>query len=493
MTRQIDHKTTGLSWNFDNSYCQLPSFFFSRQNPEPARDPQLVLFNHSLSQELGLSVSTEVEPSVALELGGNQIPPGAEPIAQAYAGHQFGHFAILGDGRAILLGEHLSPGGKRFDVQLKGSGQTPYSRRGDGRAALGPMLREYIISEAMQVLGIPTTRSLAVVATGQPVYRETTLTGAVLTRIAASHIRVGTFAYAAAQGDQTLLQALADYTWKRHYPDCAEAENPYLCFLEAVMDRQASLIARWQQVGFIHGVMNTDNMSIAGEAIDYGPCAFMDTYHVDTVFSSIDQQGRYAYGNQPLRAQWNLARFTEALLPLLHTDETEALALGRAAVHHFPERFQHYWLSGMRAKLGLFTEETSDQALIETLLSWMQNTAQDFTHTFRSLGSESLPSQPFFQDAAFTAWHKEWQARLSRQPQAPDHVRAHMNAHNPAIIPRNARVEAALEAATEAGDLSALHQLLEALRQPYLELPQFAAYQTPPPASAEPYRTFCGT
>jgi uncharacterized protein YdiU (UPF0061 family) len=493
MTHPLDHQTTRLNWDFDNSYCQLPSFFFARQSPVPVRDPKLVLFNHSLSEELGLSFSQTSEQLVALELSGNQIPLGAEPIAQAYAGHQFGHFAILGDGRAILLGEHLSPEGKRFDVQLKGAGQTPFSRRGDGRAALAPMLREYIISEAMHALGIPTTRSLAVVTTGQPVYRETSLPGAVLTRIAASHIRVGTFEYTNAQGDQNLLQALADYTWARHYPDCANAQNPYLCFLETVMDRQASLIARWQLVGFIHGVMNTDNMSIAGETIDYGPCAFMDTYHADTVFSSIDQQGRYAYGNQPLMAQWNLARFTEALLPLLNPDETEALALGRAAVHHFPERFQRYWLSGMRAKLGLFTEEPSDKALIETLLSWMQNTAQDFTHTFRSLGSESLANQPFFQDAAFTDWHSAWQARLSRQPQTPEEVLAHMNAHNPAIIPRNYHVEEALRSASEENDLTRLHQLLAALKQPYTERPEFKAYQMPPPPSPEAYRTFCGT
>lgn len=493
MTRPIAPETTGLRWNFDNSYCQLPSFFFARQSPAPVRAPQLVIFNHSLSQELGLSESTETGPSVALELAGNQIPVGAEPIAQAYAGHQFGHFTMLGDGRAILLGEHLSPGGQRFDIQLKGSGQTPYSRRGDGRAALAPMLREYIISEAMHALGIPTTRSLAVVSAGQPVYRETTLPGAILTRIAASHIRVGTFEYAATQGNQRQLQALADYTIQRHYPDCANAGNPYLCFLETVMDRQARLVARWQQVGFIHGVMNTDNMSIAGETIDYGPCAFMDTYHADTVFSSIDQQGRYAYGNQPLMAQWNLARLTEALLALLHSDSEEALRLGRTVVFEFPERFQRYWLSGMRAKLGLFTEEDADTALIQALLAWMQNTAQDYTHTLRSLGSDALAAQPFFQNADFAVWYAQWQERLTLQPQTPEQVRALMNVNNPAIIPRNHHVEEALRAASEEGDLTNLHQLLEALKQPYLERPGFKAYQMPPPASSEPYRTFCGT
>lgn len=479
-------------WNLDNTYRRLPAFFFSDQAPTPVRSPRLVLWNEAVAEQLGLCFEAGAERWTPW-LAGNELPPGAEPVAQAYAGHQFGHFAVLGDGRAILLGEQLTPSGQRVDVQLKGSGQTPYSRRGDGRAALGPMLREYIISEAMHALGIPTTRSLAVVATGEPVYRETALPGAVLTRIAASHIRVGTFEYAGVLGDGALLKNLADYTIQRHYPQCAQASSPYLALLQAVSEAQARLVARWQLVGFIHGVMNTDNMSMAGETIDYGPCAFMDVYHPQTVFSSIDHQGRYAYGNQPLMAQWNLARLTEALLPLLRPDAEEALQAGRTVVFQFPELLQRFWLSGMRAKLGLLTSEEDDVLLVEGLLGWMQSTQRDFTHTFRLLASAQLPEQPWFQSAVFQAWYIQWQARLSRQPHPWEESREQMNRHNPLIVPRNVWVEKALQAATESGDLAPLHQLLAALKRPYEEVSEHEAYFLPPPPCSEPYRTFCGT
>lgn len=481
-------------WNFDNSYARLPEILYTRLNPVPVQEPNLAIFNHALAELLGLNRQTLDGSEGALLFAGNQIPEGADPIAQAYAGHQFGYFTMLGDGRAILLGEHLTPDSKRVDIQLKGSGQTPFSRRGDGRAALGPMLREYIMSEAMHALGIPTTRSLAVVTTGEPVSRETTLPGAILTRVAASHIRVGTFQYVAARDDLEELRTLADYTIQRHYPNLMEADNPYLALLEAVMEQQASLVAKWQLAGFIHGVMNTDNMTLSGETIDYGPCAFMDTYDPATVFSSIDQQGRYAYANQPPIAQWNLARLTETLLPLLDSDPEKSLALGQEAITTFPERFQRHWLSGMRAKLGLFTEEAEDTALIENLLNWMHQTHQDYTNTLRALSLETLQTEPFFQDTGFANWYTQWQARLDRQPETVDAVQTWMRAHNPAVIPRNHRVEEALATAVTQGDFSVMQTLLTTLTAPYDDLPEHLAnYRLPPPPGTIAYQTFCGT
>ena len=358
-------------WNFQNTYTSLPPHFFQRALPTPVRAPGMVFFNSSLAESLGFSPDPTVPATLAPYFAGNSIFNGSEPIAQAYAGHQFAHFTMLGDGRAILLGEHLTPQGERFDVQLKGSGPTPYSRRGDGRAALGPMLRELIISEAMHALGIPTTRSLAVVSTGEPVFRENTLQGAILTRIARSHIRVGTFQFATATPREDGLKRLADYTIDRHYPECTDPTSRYRDFLNAVIDRQAKLVSQWMMSGFIHGVMNTDNMSICGETIDYGPCAFMDQYHPDTVFSSIDHHGRYAYGNQPVIAQWNLARFSETLLPLLSEDRGAALTIAKEAIDRFPALFLGYWLQGMRSKLGLETENPSDLDLSNRLLSLM--------------------------------------------------------------------------------------------------------------------------
>lgn len=480
-------------WNLDNSYARLPKSFFTTLNPIPVRSPKLIILNDPLATSLGLNVQVlQGEDGVAV-LAGNQIPEGALPLAQAYAGHQFGHFTMLGDGRALLLGEQITPLGERVDIQLKGSGRTPYSRGGDGRAALGPMLREYIISEAMHALGIATTRSLAVVTTGESVIRDTELPGAILTRVAASHLRVGTFQYVSKWGTVEDLRVLADYTLQRHFPDVDDVENRYLLLLQEVLKRQAVLIAKWQLVGFIHGVMNTDNMALSGETIDYGPCAFMDAYDPATVFSSIDLHGRYAYGNQPHIAGWNLARFAETLLPLLHADQEQAVKLAQDALSDFTELYHLNWLAGMRAKLGIFNEEIQDESLIEGLLSMMQKYRADYTNTFRALTSDNPEDTVLFGITEFTQWHELWQARLGRQqePKASSHLL--MRNSNPALIPRNHRVEAVLEAAVKEGDYSVMERLLDVLSSPYAYSPEQADYSTLPAPPTHPYRTFCGT
>ncbi|MEZ0272036.1 MAG: YdiU family protein [Methylophilaceae bacterium] len=478
-------------WHFDNSYAQLPLPFYRRQNATLVREPRIVVFNHGLANSLGLDAQRLTEGDGKFIFSGNQLPAGAESLAQAYAGHQFGNFTMLGDGRALLLGEHVAPDGKRFDIQLKGSGVTAYSRRGDGKAALGPMLREYIISEAMHALGIPTTRSLAVVATGEPVYRDSVQPGAILTRVAASHIRVGTFQFAAAIDDAAALKTLADYTINRHYPHLAGPENPYFAFLNAVIDRQAALVAKWMHVGFIHGVMNTDNMAVSGETIDYGPCAFMDSYDPKTLFSSIDSQGRYAFGKQPSIAQWNLARFAETLLPLLHADSDQALEMAEDAIQAYPQKYEHYWLAGMRAKLGLLDEEAEDVALVKDLHSCMHKHEMDYIITFRDLATaQSLRTSP---EPEVKAWFERWQNRLQRQAATPEEAVAVMLAANPAVIPRNHLVEAALTAAVENNDLEPLVKLLEVLASPFEETADNAEYRMPAPPSRWPYQTFCGT
>ncbi len=493
MTPSSRQNRPDAGWKFENSYTQLPEDFYVRLNPVPVRMPKLVVFNTALAQFLGLNPDALKGDEGAAVFSGNRIPEGAEPLAEAYAGHQFGFFTMLGDGRAILLGEQVTPKGERFDIQYKGSGKTPFSRQGDGRAALGPMLREYIISEALHALDIPTTRSLAVVTTGEPVFRETALQGAILTRTAASHIRVGTFEYAAARGKPNEIRTLADYTIRRHFPDLATDGNPYLALLRAVMERQASLVARWLLVGFIHGVMNTDNMALCGETIDYGPCAFMDAYDPNTVFSSIDHNGRYAYGRQPQIAQWNLARFAETLLPLIHEDPQEAVTLAKEAISGFSDTFRQYWLAGMRAKLGLLDQEADDGALVEDLLDCMYRHGADFTNTFRDLASGSLPEASMFQALDFKQWFERWQARLKRQPDSLETSRQLMNTHNPAVIPRNHRVEEALEAAVERADFTLMDKLLVFLSKPYQDPSEQAGYHLPPPPSTQPYRTFCGT
>jgi uncharacterized protein YdiU (UPF0061 family) len=479
-------------WRLEHTYTGLPRLFYADAASTPAPDPRIVIFNRPLATMLGLDAEALDSPEGARMFAGNTLPEGARPIAQGYAGHQFGHFTALGDGRAILLGEQITPAGERWDIQLKGPGPTGYSRRGDGRAALGPMLREYIISEAMHALGIPTTRSLAVVTTGAPVYRETVLEGAVLTRVAASHIRVGTMQWAAAHNDQEALRALADYTRARHYPELADAPDPHLALLDAVIDRQARLIARWQLVGFIHGVMNTDNMALSGETIDYGPCAFMDAYDPNTVFSSIDHSGRYAYGNQPPIAQWNLARLAEAMLPLLDPDMDRAVERATASLDRFAALFEQYWLDGMRSKLGLFTQEPGDKTLIEDLLAWMTRAGADFTNTFRALSRAGNATHGAPADAGFERWHQRLEERRSRQPQPAADVHDLMRRHNPAVIPRNHLVEEALRAAAEEHNLSVTERLLAVLATPYdhdRDLPMF----TSPGGDNRSYRTFCGT
>lgn len=488
MTEKID-----IGWNFENSYAHLPESMFTRIKPTPVRKPELVILNEPLATILGLNSTALHSKEGVQNLTGNEVPEGTVTLAQAYAGHQFGHFTMLGDGRAALVGEQITPQGERVDIQLKGAGRTPYSRGGDGRAGLGPMLREYIISEAMHGLGIPTTRSLAVVTTGETIIRETEQPGAILTRVAASHLRVGTFQYVAAWGTVEDVRTLADYTLQRHYPEAISQENRYLFLLREVIGRQAELIAKWQLVGFIHGVMNTDNMALSGETIDYGPCAFMDVYHPETVFSSIDQQGRYAYGNQPGIASWNLARFAETLLPLLADDQEQAIQLAEEEIADFKERSYHHWLSGMRAKLGIFNEEVEDVALIEDLLDLMQKYRADYTNTFRALTLEKLEEIALFGAAEFTKWHELWQARLSRQQQSKEVSLQLMRNSNPAIIPRNHRVEEALQAAVQQEDYSVMERLLKALSNPYAYSPEQDEYSALPEESARPYRTFCGT
>lgn len=489
----IKERLIKSKWNLDNSYTRLPEKFFSKVNPNPVASPKLIILNYPLARSLGLDIQTLQSNDGIEVLAANKLLEDSIPIAQAYAGHQFGHFTMLGDGRAMLIGEQITPLGERFDIQLKGSGRTPYSRGGDGRAALGPMLREYIISEAMYHLGISTTRSLAVVTTGESIIRESPLSGAILTRVASSHLRVGTFQYAAQWGTVEDIRILANYTLKRHFSYIEDNENPYLTLLKEVIKRQAALISKWQLVGFIHGVMNTDNMTISGETIDYGPCAFMDTYDPATVFSSIDIHGRYAYKNQPDIAAWNLARFAETLLPLIHENQDKAVDMAQDAIEGFAKRYYDNWLTGMRAKLGIFNEELEDGHLIEELLNIMEKNGADYTNTFRALTLEELEGMAIFGTEEFIHWNKKWQQRLERQQESKDSSYQLMRSSNPAVIPRNHRVEEALEAAVKHEDYEVLHRLLGVLSKPYDYSCDQDDYTKPPEASDRPYRTFCGT
>jgi serine/tyrosine/threonine adenylyltransferase len=490
-----------VRFTFDNSYARLPARLYARLDPTPVAAPLLVRVNAGLAESLGLD-PVELASSEGVEvLAGNRVPEGAMPIALAYAGHQFGHFVPqLGDGRAILLGEVEGRDGTRRDIQLKGSGRTPFSRDGDGRAALGPVLREYIVSEAMAALGVPTTRALAAVATGQPVLRETVLPGAILTRVAASHIRVGTFQYVAARGDAEATRLLADYVIARHYPECATTEHPYRALLDAVATRQADLVARWMLIGFIHGVMNTDNTSIAGETIDYGPCAFMDAYDPATVFSSIDRLGRYAYGNQPSMAQWNLARFAETLLPLLDQDEDLAVAAAKQSLGSFAQSFHAAYSSGLRRKIGLAAEREGDDALTHDLLKCMSENGADYTLTFRRLcdaaagpEGDAAVGALFAQPAAYDAWAVHWRRRLAEDTLDPAERCAAMRAVNPAVIARNHLVEAALDAAAVRQDFAPFEALLDVLSRPYEERPGCERYTAPPAPEERVQQTFCGT
>ena len=483
---------------FDNSYAQkLPGFYTDWQAAQ-VPDPKLIRFNSELAKELRLDLPDD-EASLAEIFSGNTVPQGANPLAQVYAGHQFGGFSPqLGDGRALLIGEVIDSSGNRRDIQLKGSGRTPYSRGGDGKAALGPVLREYIMGEAMHALGIPTTRALAAVTTGETIYREELLPGAVLTRVAASHVRVGTFQYFAARGEEEKVARLADYVIWRHFPDLGGQADRHAALLQQVAARQAKLIARWMGVGFIHGVMNTDNMAISGETIDYGPCAFMDYYAPDTVFSSIDQGGRYAYGNQPLLAQWNLARLAESLLPLLGRDKEKAVTAATGVIEQFPRLYREEWTRVMRSKLGLSDIEEGDFALAQDFLATMENQKVDFTLAFRHL-ADVLRGNRQALDAQYQAttllepWLAKWQARIARDAAAEPHSRAaSMEGVNPVYIPRNHKVEEAL-AAAHAGDMAAFDVLMSVLAHPFEEKAGLAEYAKPAPRDAGRYRTFCGT
>lgn len=481
-----------MGWKLENSYASLPSCFFTLMDPTPVCAPQLSLSNDKLAETLGLNAQALTSGVGIQILAGNTFPEGSLPLAQAYAGHQFGHFTKLGDGRALLIGEQITPTGQRLDIQLKGSGPTPYSRRGDGRATLGPMLREYIISEAMYALGIPTTRSLAVVTTGESVWRREEEKGAVLTRVAASHLRVGTFQYAAHWGSEKELRALAGYAISRHDPDLIHDEKPYLAFLDRIIRRQAKTVALWQLVGFIHGVMNTDNMTISGETIDYGPCAFMDTYNLATVFSSIDQEGRYAYGNQPRMAAWNLARLAETLLPLIDEEESQAIKQAEEAIGKFGKLYQQYWLDGMRRKLGLFDEKEEDLELIQKLLGMMQQYKADYTGTFIALTTGTLEQTVIGKVPECIEWLKDYKKRLIGQQKTQEEISLLMKSHNPSVIPRNHLVEEALEAAVKQNDYAPMDHLLDVLSNPYAYLEEHKQYNILPPF-IQPYRTFCGT
>jgi serine/tyrosine/threonine adenylyltransferase len=493
---QAPDNTADPLFAFDNTYArELEGFYVPWKAAQVAR-PRMIKFNRQLAEELGLDVDALDSDEGARIFAGNEIPEGAVPLAQAYAGHQFGGFVPqLGDGRALLVGEVIDRYGRRRDIQLKGSGPTPFSRAGDGRAALGPVLREYLIGEAMHALGIPTTRALAAVVTGESVYRECALPGAVLTRVAASHVRVGTFQFFAARGEQEKLARLADYVIDRHYPELKSQANPYLGLLERVCDKQAALVAAWMHVGFIHGVMNTDNMTISGETIDYGPCAFMDHYDPATVFSSIDTQGRYAYANQPKIAQWNLARLAETLLPLIDEDTNRAIGRATEVVNGFSGHYERYWVRGMRVKLGLFNEEEADLNLATEFLTAMEGNRVDYTLAFRYLADAALGEQErirglFADPSAYDRWSGHWHARLSREAVAPLERSPAMRRANPAFIPRNHRVEEALSAAVEHDDYAPFERLLKILARPFDDQPEVTAYGEPPPEGQGHYRTF---
>ena len=481
-----------IGWTFDNTYSKLPSDLLTKQHPIPVKSPKLIILNESLSKDLDLDFTKINDQNLSQLFSGNILPSGSNPIAQAYAGHQFGHFTMLGDGRAVLMGEHLSKKKERFDIQFKGSGKTPYSRSGDGRAALGPMLREYIISEAMHEMGVATTRSLAVVKTGENVIRETHLPGAILTRIAASHIRVGTFQYIAATQKEQNLKVLFDYVINRHYPNIKNSKNQALDLLKTIMNVQINLVIDWMRIGFIHGVMNTDNVSICGETIDYGPCAFMDAYNPDTVFSSIDQQARYSFSNQPKIIKWNLARFAECIITLIDDNKDKAIEIATEAINSFEKIYEEKWLNMMRDKLGLFGEDINDQILIMELITWMHKNKVDYTNTFCFLMNEKFYDNEIYKDANFLIWKEKWEDRLKLNNNSQEKYLKLMHSVNPIIIPRNHKVEEALTAANN-GDLEVMNKLLTVLKKPYENQNSIIDFQSPAPSSDKAYQTFCGT
>ncbi len=479
-----------IGWHFDNSYSKLSKTFKEDIKPTPVHEPELVILNDELAKNLNLNFSGIDKKKIAEIFSGNSLPDGTNSIAQAYAGHQFGHFTMLGDGRAVLLGEHIDNKNQRFDIQFKGSGRTSFSRGGDGRAALGPMLREYIISEAINALHIPTTRSLAVVKTGEKVVRENLLNGAILTRVASSHIRVGTFQYIAATQNLENLNTLVDYTIDRHYPDIKSSKNKAVDLLSHVMEKQCQLVINWMRVGFIHGVMNTDNMTISGETIDYGPCAFMDQYDPKTVFSSIDKFGRYAFSNQPPITKWNLARFAECLIPLIDKDEDSAIKIATELIDNFQNIYEEKWLNMMRDKLGLFGEDNNDLKLINKLLDWMKNNNADYTNTFCHLMGIEIKDEIYKSDD-FKDWANEWQKRLKLNDSSDKHLEL-MKKTNPIVIPRNQKVEEAL-ADADKGNLETMNKLLKVLSNPYSNQENIIEFQKPATIGNEKYQTFCGT
>ena len=479
-----------IGWHFDNTYSKLSNTFKENIKPTPVHDPELVILNEELASTLNLDFSKTDKKKLAEIFSGNSIPEETNTIAQAYAGHQFGHFTMLGDGRAVLLGEHLVNNDNRFDIQFKGSGRTSFSRGGDGRAALGPMLREYIISEAIYSLNIPTTRSLAVVKTGEKVVRENLLQGAILTRVASSHLRVGTFQYIAATQNIENLNTLVDYTINRHYPEIKTSNSKALDLLNLVMEKQCQLVINWMRVGFIHGVMNTDNMAISGETIDYGPCAFMDHYDPKTVFSSIDKFGRYAFSNQPPITKWNLARFAECLIPLIDKNEDTAIKLATDLIDNFQNIYEDKWLNMMRDKLGLFGEHKNDKKLINDLFNWMEKNKADYTNTFCNL--MDINSDEIYKNNDFIDWKNEWKKRSELNNSTKEKQSKLMKSNNPIVIPRNHKVEEAL-AEAEKGSLDKMKKLLAILKNPYDNQNNIEKYQAPAPSSNEKYQTFCGT
>ena len=479
-----------IGWHFDNTYSKLSKIFKEEIKPTPVDNPELIILNEELATDLNLDFSKVDNKDLAKLFSGNLLPEGTNTIAQAYAGHQFGHFTMLGDGRAVLLGEHLVNKNKRFDIQFKGSGKTSFSRGGDGRAVLGPMLREYIISEAMHALRIPTTRSLAVVSTGEKIIRENLLPGAILTRVASSHIRVGTFQYIAAKQNLEDLNTLVDYTIDRHYPEIKLSNNKALDLLNLVMQKQCQLVINWMRVGFIHGVMNTDNMAISGETIDYGPCAFMDHYDPKTVFSSIDKFGRYSFSNQPPITKWNLTRFAECLIPLIDKDEDKAVKIATEIIDNFQNIYETKWLNMMRDKLGLFGEEVNDKKLINDLLIWMENNEVDYTNTFCHLMNAEINYNKVYNDNNFINWSNEWKQRILKNNNSKEKSIDLMKMSNPNVIPRNHKVEEALNSANE-GNLEILNKLLYVLKKPYSSQETIEDYQLP--STNNNYQTFCGT
>jgi serine/tyrosine/threonine adenylyltransferase len=479
-----------IGWHFDNTYSKLSKTFREEIKPTPVHDPKLVILNKKLAEDLNLDFSKIDNQDLAKLFSGNSLPENTNTIAQAYAGHQFGHFTMLGDGRAVLLGEHIVNKNHRFDIQFKGSGRTSFSRSGDGRAVLGPMLREYIISEAIYSLNIPTTRSLAVISTGEKVVRENLLPGAILTRVASSHIRVGTFQYIAAKQNIDELNILVDYTIDRHYPEIKFSKNKALDLLNLVMQKQCSLVVNWMRVGFIHGVMNTDNMAISGETIDYGPCAFMDAYNPQTVFSSIDKFGRYAFSNQPPITKWNLARFAECLIPLIHKDENEAIKIASEIIDNFQNIYEEKWLNMMRDKLGMFGKDQNDKKLIEDLLSWMELNNVDYTNTFCNLMNINVDDTKIYEDQKFITWTKAWKKRTVINNNIKEKSLNLMKSTNPIVIPRNHKVEEALTAANE-DNTEVMNKLLNVLKNPYVDQKNIENYQSP--STDKEYQTFCGT